>query len=92
MPMDDQDLRRFLEQLHQEIGRTQDVDDRGKELLRELEADVRELLAHSEDAIAPPHPSKLRHLEDTIHYLEVSHPALTAMMVEVLQTLSNAGI
>ncbi len=87
-----QDLRKLLEQLHQEIERTQDVDEKGKELLREVGADIRELLAHSEITPVQLHPSKLGHLDDTIRYLEVTHPALTSMLAELMQTLANAGI
>ena len=90
--MDDQDLRKLLEQLHQEIERTHDVDEKGKELLREVGADIRELLAKSESGAVQPHPSKLRHLEDTIRYLEVTHPDLTSMLAELFETLANAGI
>ncbi len=92
MPMADQDLHSLLEQLSREIERTQDVDEKGRKLLRQVGSDVRELLAQSESVPIKPHPSRLQLLEDTIRHLEVTHPALTSMLSELLQTLSNAGI
>lgn len=92
MPMADQDLRNLLEQLSNEIKRTQHVDEEGKELLRQVEVDVHELLTQSGGITAQPHPSRLLLWEDTIRHFEVTHPALTSMLAELLQTLSNAGI
>lgn len=40
MPRADQDLRNQLEQLSPKIKRTQQVDEKGKELLRQVEVEV----------------------------------------------------
>ena len=89
MPNDD--LRTLLEKLHAEIGRTQNVDAEGRDLLRNLESDIRSLLTRSneEHMQASGLPQRL---EDAINVLEASHPALTQMLSELLTILSNAGI
>ncbi len=47
--MDNKIDRELLQQLHDEINKTQTVDDKGKELLRDLDGDIRELLERSEE-------------------------------------------
>jgi hypothetical protein len=88
--MENQDLRNLLEQLHGEIEQTESVDEKGRELLRDLATDIGELLARSEGGKTQ--TSILERLEDSISYLEVTHPTLTQTLTRVLETLSNAGI
>ncbi len=90
--MDDGDLRKLLEQLHGEIEHTETVDEKGRELLRHLGADIRELLDRSENEQVRPDASLVGRLEKTIDHFEVTHPTLSIIMSKVLETLSNAGI
>ncbi len=91
--MADQGLRELLEQLHAEIERTDTIDDeKGQELLRHLGSDIRELLDRSEGKQIKLRPKTVQSLEDTIDYLEISHPALTTLLAKVLETLSSAGV
>jgi hypothetical protein len=90
--MDNQELRKLLELLHGEIEQTKSIDDKGRELLRDLAADINELLVRSEGGQAKAQESMLERLEDSISYLEVTHPTLTQTLSRVLETLSNAGI
>jgi len=90
--MDDRELRELLEQLHSEIAETQSVDEKGRELLHHLDADIRELLARSEGDRTQPFPSLVRRLQDSIDHFEVTHPTLTAMLSQMSTILSNAGI
>jgi hypothetical protein len=90
--MDNQELRKILEQLHGEIGHIDSIDEKGKILLRDLGTDIRELLERSENNQAQLHPSTVRNLEDTIDYFEVTHPNLTSTLSKLLSVLSNAGI
>jgi len=46
--MDDEALRKLIEQLHAEIQNTHTVDKKGQELLTKLEADIQELLDRTE--------------------------------------------
>jgi len=90
--MDNQELRKLLEQLDSEIEQTKSVDEKGRELLRDLATDITDLLARSDEGRAEPQTSLLGRLEDSISYLEVTHPTLTQTLARVLETLSNAGI
>ena len=45
--MDDEALRKLIEQLHAEIQNTHTVDKKGQELLPKLEADIQELVVRS---------------------------------------------
>ena len=91
--MDNQELRKLLEQLQNEIEHTQTIDNNGRQLLQNLETDINELLERSESGpLSQPHPSTLSRLEDSINYFELSHPNLTSQLTKLLSILSNAGI
>jgi hypothetical protein len=90
--MDNQELGKLLEQLHSEIEHTESIDEKGRERLRDLAKDIGELLARSNDGQTQAQTSLLERLEDSISYLEVTHPTLTQTLSRVLETLSNAGI
>jgi hypothetical protein len=90
--MVDQELNELLEQLHSEIENTQTVDEKGQELLRDIGTDIRELLERSEGSRIQVHPSTIQRLEDTIDYLEITHPTLTTILSRVLDTLGGAGV
>jgi len=90
--MDDQELHKLIESLHDEIQKTQSVDEKGRELLAHLEADIRKLLTQAGGVSNPVHPSTLRRLEEGLDHFEVSHPTLTILLSRVLEALSNVGI
>jgi hypothetical protein len=90
--MEDQELRKLIEQLHDEIQKTHSVDKKGQELLTHLEADIKELLAREEVTAMPVHPTTIQRMEDGLSHFEVSHPALTNLLSRLLESLSNAGI
>ena len=90
--MADDELRRKLEELHDQIEQTDHVDEKGRELLRDVDGHVRELLARSEQAAVRPRPGMTRGLEDAIRHFEVTHPVLTEALSDLLTALSNAGI
>jgi len=88
--MSDKKLSKLLEQLHDELGKTQAVDDKGRELLRSLDGDIRKLLERSEGAQAD--ESLLERLQDAIDHFEITHPKLTSALSHMMTILSNAGI
>lgn len=90
--MDDKELRKLLLQLHDEIKNTQSVDEKGSELLRDLDGDIQDLLVRSEENPAQSHPSLVQRLEGALDHFEVTHPSLTTLISNLLDTLSNAGI
>lgn len=90
--MSDENLRKLLEQLHDELERTESVDEKGDELLRHLNADIENWLRRSEKGQGPSDESMFERLEDAIDHFEVTHPTLTTMLSEMMRILSNAGI
>jgi aldehyde:ferredoxin oxidoreductase len=85
--MSNQELRDLLEKVHAEIERTETVDDKGRELLRDLDSDIRHLLdspENSEDVI--------EQLENSIQHFEVTHPVFTTLLNRLMEILSGAGI
>jgi hypothetical protein len=90
--MDNEELSRLLQQLHDEIENTRTVDEKDNELLRDLEGDIRALLERSGENPVQVHPSINQRLESALSQFEVTHPDLTALISRLLDSLSNAGI
>jgi molecular chaperone GrpE (heat shock protein) len=90
--MDKKGLDQLLNQLHEEIKKTKVVDEKGTELLRDLEADIQSLLDRSEETQSQVRLSVIQNLQKALDHFEVTHPSLTATISELLESLSNAGI
>jgi hypothetical protein len=88
--MEDKKLKDLLEQLHNELEHTANLDDKGRALLRDLDADIRQLLDGSAKNVSQ--SLVLERLEDSIKHLEITHPTLTMALSELLTALNNAGI
>ena len=86
--MTDQKLRELLQQLHDELERTKSVDEKGREMLNHLNADIQQFL---DPALENP-STLLGRLQDAIDHFEVEHPTVTAALSHMLNTLSNAGV
>jgi len=83
-----QKLRSLLQQLHDELERVESVDDDGREILSHINADIQQFLDPTQD-----NPTTLLgRLQDAIDHFEVEHPAVTAALSHMLNTLSNAGV
>lgn len=90
--MDKKELHDLLNQLHEEIKNTKEVDDKGVDLLRDLEADIAALLERSDDDPEPIQPTLFQNLEDSVTHFEVTHPTLTEQLAKISAILSGAGI
>ena len=90
--MNHQELCQLLEQLHNEIEWTQSVDAKERELLLELETDIRALLERCDAEQIQSPPLTVRRMEDAIEYMALNHPTLTAMLSNMSTILSNAGV
>ena len=90
--MDDQNLRSLLERLHAEIERNEPLDEKERELLQHLGADISALLDQSEGESAQADQSMIERLEESIEHYEVTYPDLTMLLGKLLAILSNAGI
>ena len=88
--MTNKNLSELLEQLPAELGKTQAMDEKGRQLLRDLDADIQKLLLRTEGTETD--ESFLKSLQDAIDHFEDSHPALTSALSHMMTILSNAGI
>lgn len=86
--MTDNKLRDLLQQLHDELERTTSVDEKGREMLKALNADIQQFLDPAQE-----NPTTLfGRLQDAIDHFSVDHPAVTTALSQMLNALSNAGI
>lgn len=90
--MENNELRSLLTKLHDEIKNTKEVDEKGIELLRDLEADINSLLERSDENQEPVHSSIFDNMENTVTHFEVTHPTLTEQVAKISEILSGAGI
>lgn len=90
--MDNKELDGLLHKLHDEIQKTRSIDDKDSELLRDLEVDIRTLLEKLQGGTIQVHPSIQQRLELAVNHFEVSHPDLTTLISNLLDSLSSAGI
>ena len=88
--MTDKNLRDLLAGLHDELQRTESVDEKGRNLLRDLDADIRALLERSGEADAD--DSVLERFQSAMDHFEITHPKLTMALSEMMNALNNAGI
>lgn len=88
--MSDKNLSELLKQLQNELGKTEVVDEKGRQLLRNLDTDIQKLLLRSEGMEAD--ESFLQSLQDAVDHFEITHPSLTAALSHMMTILSNAGI
>jgi chromosome segregation ATPase len=90
--MTDKKLSKLLEELHHELDGTEAVDEKGRELLRALNADIEELLDRSELARSDEDDSLFERWQAAIDHFEVTHPTLTTALSHLMTALNNAGI
>ena len=90
--MDDQELRKLIEQLQAEIQNTHTVDKKGQDLLLQLESEIQLLLDRKEVNVTPVHPTTLQRLEEGLDHLESTHTELTNLLSDLLEIISNVGI
>ena len=88
--MSDKNLSELLEELHDELGKTNAMDEKGRQLLRHLDKDIRELLERSGDVEAD--ASMLERFQEAVDHFEITYPRLTAALSHMMSILSNAGI
>ncbi|HKJ38605.1 MAG TPA: DUF4404 family protein [Anaerolineales bacterium] len=86
--MTDQKLPELLQQLHDELEKTESVDEEGREMLAHLNADIRKFIDPAEED----DDTIFEQIRDAIDRFEVEYPSITAALSQILNTLSNAGI
>lgn len=85
-------LREHLAQLHQELGKTNQVDPASNPLLTELLQDIKRLIEQPA-AAAPSAPQSLpERLEQVAVKFEVNHPTLAASSRRLIDLLGKVGV
>ena len=90
--MDKEKFGQDLENLDTEIRNIQQLDDDSRDKLSKLASDIQQILKHEGDASSEHHNNLTESLKDSIRHFEVSHPRLTAVMSNLINTLGDMGI
>jgi hypothetical protein len=90
--MDDKELRKMIEKLQTEIRLAKTINEKDKEILIQLDSKIHELLSRTEANKVDISPSTIKRLEEVLHHFEATHPALTNLISQLLDDLSNIGI
>lgn len=90
--MNKQELHDRLEQLHAELQQFDAVNETDRELLLKLSNDIRGLLEERSSAGASQYRRLSERLRESVALLEASHPRITMIMGQVIDTLAKMGI
>ncbi|MCI0549369.1 MAG: DUF4404 family protein [Anaerolineae bacterium] len=90
--MTDQDRRKLLQELQEQIEQTKPLDEKGRELLRRLDKEIHELLENPEDDLLEAPAALIKRMNENIEHFEQTHPTLTMALSQMMTVLSNAGI
>ena len=89
--MKNEELRSQLEKLHNELNQSPDIDSQQRELLQTLADEIQALLKR--DDIQQHHYTSLsERLNDAVAELEASHPQITLLMRQTIDSLAYLGI
>jgi hypothetical protein len=88
--MDASELRTLLEKLRAEVKSSRALETSDRAVIQSLLEDIEAELGPAAEPTAS--PSLLDRLNHTIQHYEVSHPHLTLILSQVLNTLSQAGV
>ena len=90
--MEKDQLREDLERLHQELARSETVDEAARGLLVDVLHDIEAVLERSEHETTGAGESLIDRLRETTSHFEKSHPALTELVGRIADVLSRLGI
>ena len=89
--MKTEELRSQLEKLHNELHQSPAIDSQQRELLRTVADEIQALLKR--DDIQQHHYTSLsERLNDAVAELEASHPQITLLMRQTIDSLAYLGI
>ncbi|MGA7721093.1 MAG: DUF4404 family protein [Ignavibacteriaceae bacterium] len=85
-------LKESLENLHQELKNSKNIDMEAVKALQELMSDIQNTLKKNEKIVDSGTIKLLTSLEETAGKFEISHPNLTAAIKIVISALTNIGV
>ncbi len=88
--MEKQRLQELLVQLHEELEKTETVDERTGEVLADLKGDISRLV-HEETVIEDEQEGLTERLGDAVGHFEEDHPKLSMVIQHVLDSLARMG-
>ena len=94
--MDQEHLRALLEQLHGELSWGDALDDRSRQLLLNVQADIRSAVEPTPTGNSPVLPADQQQrqgrFQEAMVALEGTHPQLAAALEQGMVALSNLGL
>jgi hypothetical protein len=90
--MEQVELKESLAKLQGELKYVMQIDDASRDNLKKLDEDIHRILTNSGEVPAEHHHSLRESLEDSVEYLEASHPTVTALVGRLIKALSDMGI
>ena len=84
-------LRKLVDQLHDELAGTKEVDAEARRLLGELTGDI-EALVGEQPSAPEEHESALERAEEAAVGFDAEHPRLSGILREIMSALSRMGI
>ena len=89
--MDHERLRSDLRKLHGELRAIKSLDATEHSLLRQLETDIEVLLSRDDDKLLADDDSRER-LREALAHVEASHPRITLLMRQMVDSVSYLGV
>ncbi len=88
---DHQQLRSDLRKLHAELRAVTTFGEEEQKLLRVLDSDIEELLARKDDTLRP-HPDARQRISETLAQVEASHPRVSLLIAQIIDSVAYLGI
>ena len=84
--MDDNNSRKLLQQLHEELNHLQTVDENSSDLLKDIDGDIHALLERSGEQTEPCTLPSIGRMEQAVDHFEVTHPELTTLISKLFNS------
>lgn len=85
-------LKKTLKRVHEELGKSQQVDDDLRAMLRELDRDIDRILADDAPAVVDDEETMSERVEVLASRFSAEYPRLELLLREVSDTLAKLGI
>lgn len=90
--MEKKRLQGTLQELHESLQGTPEIDEKTRSLLQDLTDDIQRLLKHEDDPNPDDVNSVSNDLKELLLRFETEHPQLTGVLGRIADGLANLGI